>query len=119
MKFRAFSVNILLTALIFAGSALAAGPTAKVLYRFHGQTDGANPYGNLIADQAGNLYGTTEYGGPAGYYGTVFELTSHDHSRRCVERVYALQLRQHGRWGATDGRSDLRQQGESLRNYRR
>jgi uncharacterized repeat protein (TIGR03803 family) len=75
MKFHAFPVKILLAALMFTGNALGAGPTAKVLYRFHGQTDGANPYGNLIADKAGNLYGTTEYGGPGGYYGTVFELT--------------------------------------------
>lgn len=35
---------------------------------------GANPFGNLFADAAGNLYGTTMLGG-TGYYGTVFELT--------------------------------------------
>jgi uncharacterized repeat protein (TIGR03803 family) len=45
------------------------------LYRFRGTTDGANPmYGELIFDAAGNLYGTTEGGGAAGF-GAVFKLT--------------------------------------------
>lgn len=56
--------------LIFVGGAFADG---QVLHYFQG-TDGSNPSGNLIADQAGNLYGTTEYGGENGYYGTVFQL---------------------------------------------
>jgi uncharacterized repeat protein (TIGR03803 family) len=39
----------------------------SVLYRFSGGLDGANPgYGNLAFDQAGNIYGTTLYGGGAG-----------------------------------------------------
>jgi uncharacterized repeat protein (TIGR03803 family) len=33
-----------------------------VLYRFRGSLDGANPNG-VIRDLAGNLYGTTQYGG--------------------------------------------------------
>ena len=36
-------------------------------------TTGYGPAADLIADTAGNLYGTTEYGGVGGY-GTVFEL---------------------------------------------
>ena len=35
--------------------------------------DGANPYGSLITDAAGDLFGTT-YGGGVGNYGTVFEV---------------------------------------------
>jgi uncharacterized repeat protein (TIGR03803 family) len=52
---------------------------ARTLYSFRGGSDGANPHGSLIADSAGNLYGTTEFGGgssatcPNGC-GTVFEL---------------------------------------------
>jgi uncharacterized repeat protein (TIGR03803 family) len=69
------SLRFLLPLLISVGSAFAGRPTVKVLYRFQGLNDGDNPYGNLIADRAGNLYGTTEYGGINGYYGTVFELT--------------------------------------------
>jgi uncharacterized repeat protein (TIGR03803 family) len=36
-------------------------------------TNGANPYGSLIADGAGNLFGTT-YGGGANNRGTLFEI---------------------------------------------
>jgi len=53
-----------------------------VLYRFSGGLDGANPgYGNLTFDQAGNIYGTTIYGGGAGSCGydpgcgVVYKLT--------------------------------------------
>src|ERR1022692_676258 len=46
----------------------------KVLYRFHGSGDGANPAAGLIADHAGNFYGTAEYGGVS-FYGSVFELS--------------------------------------------
>lgn len=52
----------------------AASRNVVVLYRFSGGADGGNPYGPLIADQAGNLYGTTEFGGSSGF-GVVFELT--------------------------------------------
>jgi uncharacterized repeat protein (TIGR03803 family) len=44
-----------------------------VLYSFAGGTDGANPMSKLTLDAAGNLYGTTFYGGAYGA-GTVFEV---------------------------------------------
>jgi uncharacterized repeat protein (TIGR03803 family) len=50
-----------------------------VLYRFQGGKDGANPYGDLIADSNGVLYSTTGRGGGTGCggtgCGTVFKLT--------------------------------------------
>jgi uncharacterized repeat protein (TIGR03803 family) len=48
--------------------------TETVIYSFDGP-DGANPYGGVIRDEAGNLYGTTYAGGTDGV-GTVFKLTA-------------------------------------------
>jgi uncharacterized repeat protein (TIGR03803 family) len=42
-------------------------------WNFNGP-DGQQPYSRLIADSAGNLYGTTQFGGSNGY-GVVFEVT--------------------------------------------
>jgi uncharacterized repeat protein (TIGR03803 family) len=44
-----------------------------VLYSFTGGPDGADPFGGLVLDARGNLYGTTKNGGAYGY-GTVFKL---------------------------------------------
>jgi uncharacterized repeat protein (TIGR03803 family) len=46
----------------------------SVLYTFTGNQDGGTTDAGLIFDQAGNLYGTTAFGGASGA-GTVFELT--------------------------------------------
>ena len=46
----------------------------KPLYAFKDQPDGALPYGGLIFDRSGNLYGTTYYAG-AHDVGTVYKLT--------------------------------------------
>ena len=58
-------------ALLTASGAQAA--TFSVLYTFTGGNDGANSTAGLIADQNGDLYGTTSAGGTYGY-GTVFQL---------------------------------------------
>ena len=47
--------------------------TETVLHTFAGGTDGANPGAGLVRDTAGNLYGTTFYGGESGF-GTVYKL---------------------------------------------
>jgi len=52
---------------------LSAQGKLKLLHSFAGMPDGQNPYARLIRDAAGNLYGTTFYGGTFGY-GTVFKL---------------------------------------------
>ncbi len=74
----ACSLAILATILLFVGYAVAAGPTEKVLYRFKGGNDGSAPHAGLIADKAGNLYGTTPSGGSGecrGGCGTIFQLS--------------------------------------------
>ncbi len=51
-----------------------------VLHSFDGAPDGEGPFGSLVFDSAGNLYGTTSYGGIhdscyPNYCGAVFELS--------------------------------------------
>ena len=53
---------------------LTPSGTETPLYNFTGGSDGGTPFGGLIADASGNLYGTTASGGTYGD-GTVFELT--------------------------------------------
>jgi uncharacterized repeat protein (TIGR03803 family) len=64
-----------------SGNALGSW-TETVLYRFQGGYDGADPFGMLVFDRAGNAYGTTQIGGsstqclPAGTgCGTAYELS--------------------------------------------
>ncbi len=52
--------------------------TQTTLYSFTGGKDGADPQAALMADSAGNLYGTTYSGGVSGN-GVVFELIRHKH----------------------------------------
>ncbi len=47
----------------------------SVLYSFQGGNDGFRPIAGVIPDASGNLYGTTEAGGP-NESGTVYKLTS-------------------------------------------
>lgn len=60
--------------IVFELTRAETGWTLLPLYAFKDQPDGALPYGGLIFDKAGNLYGTTYY---AGVYdvGTVYKLT--------------------------------------------
>jgi uncharacterized repeat protein (TIGR03803 family) len=77
--------GLALTALIAFASAPAVGSekletdgTETVLYAFKGGCDGVGPEAGMVADKAGNFYGTTSGGGDCKndqYYGTVFRLT--------------------------------------------
>ncbi len=49
-----------------------------VLYSFKGGVDGSEPYGGLIRGSGGNIYGTTVFGGSAGY-GTAYKLDAKGH----------------------------------------
>jgi uncharacterized repeat protein (TIGR03803 family) len=55
-----------------AGTVFKLDPTGNetIMHSFSGIPDGANPYGALIRDTAGNFYGTTSLGGSAGCGGS-------------------------------------------------
>jgi uncharacterized repeat protein (TIGR03803 family) len=69
----------------------AQAQTFSVVHSFTGVSDGANPLNGLLIDGAGNLYGTTNYGG-ASNNGVVFKL-----NKSGVETVL------HNFNGGTDG----------------
>ncbi len=59
----------------FDGTVFKLNPVGNktVLYHFGSGADGTLPVAGVIADAAGNLYGTTEYGGTFNF-GTVFKV---------------------------------------------
>lgn len=71
-----------------------------ILYSFTSFTDGANPTAEVAFDRAGNLYGTTTWGGtgPCQYgCGTVFKLTPNGDGTWSKSTPYSFQ------GGANDG----------------
>jgi uncharacterized repeat protein (TIGR03803 family) len=83
-----------ITVTIMLACDASAADLEKTIFRFHG-SDGAWPRAGLIADAAGNLYGTTMLGGSAcgtaekksNGCGTVFELTPTNGGRAWTETV--------------------------------
>lgn len=65
---------VLLPAFILAGGAVQAKNKEHVVYSFTGGNDGAQPVAGLLMDGSGNLYGTTNAGGPDSA-GVIFEVT--------------------------------------------
>ncbi len=77
----ALTAALLAISLPFGGAA-GASAAEKVLYAFTDGSDGGGPQASLVFDPAGNLYGTTHFGGitscggqVGGGCGVVFELT--------------------------------------------
>jgi uncharacterized repeat protein (TIGR03803 family) len=66
-------VMTILTVAAMLVTAASSASTVKVLYSFSDGNDGGYPDSDLVADSAGNLYGTTVEGGAFGS-GTVFKL---------------------------------------------
>jgi uncharacterized repeat protein (TIGR03803 family) len=107
MNPRLFLLTCLLLGLRASELAMAASApvhqtvrvTEKILYRFKGGGDGAHPEGGVIMDNAGNLYGVTQYGGngcatPYGMgCGTLFEIFARSHKETLL----------HAFSGKTDG----------------
>jgi uncharacterized repeat protein (TIGR03803 family) len=85
---------IFIGVLLFMGRALAIAQTEKVLYSFQGGNDATNPSTGLIADSAGNLFGTTTDGGTgpcSGGCGTVFELQPSQGGHWTETVIYSFQ----------------------------
>jgi uncharacterized repeat protein (TIGR03803 family) len=68
--------------IVKTGGGYASAPTTLV--NFNG-TNGSAPHGGLVADAAGDLFGTTLTGGLNGY-GTVFELSGTGFQVACYRR---------------------------------
>ena len=73
-------IRILSVALVATISVAGEGQTFKVLHAFEAGLDGSGPQGALLRDPAGNLYGTTFFGGNNDCAetgcGTIFRLTA-------------------------------------------
>jgi len=54
---------------------IMADHTPKTLYSFQGSADGYYPQGGVVLDGAGNVYGTTYYGGGFFGLGVVFQVS--------------------------------------------
>lgn len=60
--------------IVFRLTPTSSGWAEGILYNFRGGTDGALPFGGLVLDRAGNLYGSTTFDGLDSGPGSVFEL---------------------------------------------
>ncbi len=62
--------------------------TEKVLYAFTGAADGGDPYPDVVFDQSGNLYGTTNFG--------IYKLTPQSNGTWTQQLIYTFK-------GGSDG----------------
>jgi uncharacterized repeat protein (TIGR03803 family) len=67
----------------------------QTLYSFQGAPDGSFPYGALLFDAVGNLYGTTYYGGANGL-GAVYKLSPSDAGEWNETVLYSFQTGRDG-----------------------
>lgn len=79
-NFFSYRTQALLAAFLLLATAIATAQTETVLYSFTGLSDGKTPFGGVILDSEGNLYGTTYEGGDECYLllyscGVVFKVT--------------------------------------------
>jgi hypothetical protein len=71
------ALRAVLCAVIGGAFSLATAQTENILHRFNpnSSTDGNDPGSGLVADKAGNLYGTTRQGGGTADCGIAYELS--------------------------------------------
>jgi uncharacterized repeat protein (TIGR03803 family) len=68
-------VHVLTFLIVLALASLAQAQTFTTLYNFTGGLDGSEPFAGVIQDPAGNLYGTTVFGG-GDDFGLVYEVNT-------------------------------------------
>jgi uncharacterized repeat protein (TIGR03803 family) len=79
---------------VFKLTKTSGGWTTNVLHEFTGGSDGGNPSAGLLFDSAGNLYGTTTFGGNCAYAfgcGVVFELSPSSSGQWTETVLYSFQ----------------------------
>ena len=67
----------------------------RTLYEFQGAPDGSFPYGALLFDQSGHIYGTTYYGGADGL-GSIYQLTRTTGGHWSEQILYGFQAGEDG-----------------------
>jgi uncharacterized repeat protein (TIGR03803 family) len=84
-------MNVARCAVFLLGvTACSAAQNYKILYSFGGQLpDGAGPTGDIISDQVGNVYGTTQFG-DASDDGAVFQLTKNNDGSWSEQTLYSF-----------------------------
>jgi len=90
------ATRVAIAMVLVAGSTAAVAQTEAVIHTFEVSSDGASPWGGLIADSAGNLYGVA-LSGPNNGWGSVFELSPPPTGNKWTETVL------HGFTGTPDG----------------
>ncbi len=81
-------VAIVILFILLIAAIAAQAQTYTVLHVFTGHGDGGSPETALTLDRAGNLYGTTHFGGAG--YGTVFKLSKKG-SGWILDTIYTFQ----------------------------
>jgi len=85
-----FSMSLIFSAATLIAAAPYVFGANGALYVFSGTPAGASPIAPLTSNRYGNLYGTTQLGGPADQ-GTVFELSPNASGGYTFTQLYAFQ----------------------------
>jgi uncharacterized repeat protein (TIGR03803 family) len=84
---------------VFRLTPYSGGWKESVLYQFKGVPDGSSPYGGVVLDDKGNIYGTTTQGGSlacGGGCGTVFKLSLNPDGSWTEELIHVFQNQSDG-----------------------
>jgi uncharacterized repeat protein (TIGR03803 family) len=77
------------TFIVTIGVSQTFAASERILYNFHPLGRGSKPIAGLVSDAAGNLYGSTPWGGSEGV-GTIFELTPKLHGGWIQTVIYSF-----------------------------